>query len=58
MHIAMNLLLQSLLSALTAPVSYRTEIQNYSHINVASVAMKDSFVNESAVVESGEILKM
>ena len=41
-----------------APVSYRAEIQDYSHINVASLAMKDSFVNESAVAQRGEIVRM
>lgn len=58
MNIAINLLPLSLLSALTAPVGYRAEMQDDAHINVASVAMKDTVVNESTVIEDSEIVRM
>lgn len=40
-----------------ALVGYRAEIQDYAHLSVASVAMKDTVVAESTVVESGEIVR-
>lgn len=58
MNIAINLLPLSLLSALTAPVGYRAEMQDYDHENVASVAMKDTVINESTVIEDSEIVRM
>ena len=58
MNITINLLPLSLLSALTAPVGYRAEMQDDAHINVASVAMKDTVVNESTVIEDSEIVRM
>ena len=47
-----------MLSALTAPAGYRAEMQDDAHINVASVAMKDTVVNESTVIEDSEIVRM
>ena len=41
-----------------ARVDYRAGIRNYAHINVTSVAMKVTVVNESTAVESGEIVRM
>lgn len=58
MNIAIKFLPLSLLSALTAPVGYRAEMQDDAHINVAFVAMKDTVVNESTVVEDSEIVRM
>ena len=58
MNIAINLLPLSLLSALTVPVGYRAEMQDYAHINVASVAMKDIAVNDITVAQRDEIVRM
>ena len=58
MNIAINLLPLSLLSALTAPVGYRAEMQDDAHINVASVAMKDTVVNDITVAQRDEIVRM
>ena len=58
MNIAIKFLPLSLLSALTAPVGYRAEMQDDAPINVAFVAMKDTVVNESTVVEDSEIVRM
>ena len=58
MNIAIKFLPLSLLSALTAPVGYRAEMQDYAHINVASVAMKDIAVNDITVAQRDEIVRM
>ena len=44
--------------SVNALVGYRAEFQDSAYLNVLSVDMNDTVVNDITVVESGEIVRM
>lgn len=57
MNIAINLL-AIIAIGVNGSRRYRAEMQDDAHINVASVAIKDTVVNENTDIEDSEIVKM